>query len=79
VNLDFLIPNLQMLRGLYFQLVAVLGKSTAGLHQRRLNQLLDALRAELTGQAGVYHLHDVYLARLMDVVDLIRGAVRALR
>jgi hypothetical protein len=51
----------------------------AGLHQRRLNQLLDALRAELTGQAGVYHLHDVYLARLMDVVDLIRGAVRALR
>jgi hypothetical protein len=31
VNLDFLIPNLQMLRGLYFQLVAVLGKSTDAL------------------------------------------------
>lgn len=51
----------------------------AGLHQRRLNQLLDALSNELTGQSGVYHLHDVYLARVMDVVDLIRGAVRALR
>lgn len=45
-----------------------------GLHQRRLVRLLKALEQELGGQEGHFRLHDAYVARSLDVVDVIRGA-----
>lgn len=50
-----------------------------GLHQRRLHRLLDALERELMGEQGSLQLRDAYVARVFDVLDLIRAAVRALR
>lgn len=49
-----------------------------GLHERRLHRLLDALEKALTGQGGDFRLRDAYAARVFDVIDLVRGAVRAL-
>lgn len=48
-----------------------------GLHRRRLTQLLDTLEADLcsgTGRAGV--IHDHYIARLVDIFDLVALAMR---
>jgi hypothetical protein len=50
-----------------------------GLHERRLQQLLDALERELVGESGSFHLREAYLARVFDIVDLIRAAVRAVQ
>jgi hypothetical protein len=49
-----------------------------GLHERRLHRLIDALEKELRGQNGTLQLRDAYLARLIDVIDLIRAGVRAM-
>ena len=49
-----------------------------GLHERRLHRLLDALEKELLGEGGTLQLRDTYVARLIDVIDLIRAGVRAM-
>lgn len=54
-------------------------QSLLGLHQRRLHKLLDALDAQLQGQDGQFKLHDAYLARVLDLIDLIRGAARIVK
>jgi hypothetical protein len=49
-----------------------------GLHRRRLEQLLGILEAELCGQPGRNQLmRDHYVARLVDIFDLITLAMRA--
>jgi hypothetical protein len=50
-----------------------------GLHERRLHKLLDALEQSLIGQGSDFRLRDAYVARLFDVIDLVRSAVKALR
>lgn len=50
-----------------------------GFHRRRLHRLLDALENQLLENGGDFKLHDAYLARAADMIDLIRGAVQALR
>lgn len=51
-----------------------------GLHERRLHRLLDALAAELAGQSPRGPaLHDAYVARVFDLLDLIQAAAKALR
>jgi hypothetical protein len=40
--------------------------------------LIDGLETELRGQKGTLQLRDAYLARLIDVIDLIRAGVRAM-
>ncbi|MFO1370881.1 MAG: DUF6635 family protein [Candidatus Competibacteraceae bacterium] len=49
-----------------------------GLHERRLLKLLDVLEQELTGQGQGYQLHDVYVARIFDLWDLLQTATRTL-
>ena len=70
MNLDFLIPNLQMLRGLYFQLVAVLGKSTrqslpkgtdlSGYTQEQLDAIADEINGRPRKGLGVRSPLSVY-------------------
>jgi hypothetical protein len=49
-----------------------------GFHQKRLERFVDALEPVLAGRAGNdYRVHDHYLARLFDLVDLLRLAARA--
>jgi hypothetical protein len=50
-----------------------------GLHRRRLLQLVDAVEGQLTGAGGDFKLRDAYVARVFDLVDLIRGAAQTLR
>lgn len=48
-----------------------------GLHARRLNRMLDALeRRMLDPAAPAYAVHDHYVARLLDVFDLLGSAYR---
>jgi hypothetical protein len=48
-----------------------------GLHQRRLNRLLDALECQmLSPGAPAFAVHDHYVARLMDLFDLLGAAYR---
>jgi uncharacterized protein YbaA (DUF1428 family) len=48
-----------------------------GLHARRLNRMLDALeRQMLDPTAPAYAVHDHYVARLLDVFDLLGSAYR---
>jgi len=48
-----------------------------GLHRRRLERLLQMLEGELTGQPGRNRiLQDHYVARLVDIFDLIALAMR---
>jgi len=49
-----------------------------GLHERRLHRLLGALEKELLGEYGTLQLRDAYVARLIDVIDLVRAGVRAM-
>lgn len=49
-----------------------------GLHERRLRKLLDALEKALIGEAADFRLRDAYAARVFDIIDLVRSAVRAL-
>jgi len=51
-----------------------------GLHQRRLNRLLDAMERDLAGDGPArFVLADPYVARLLDFTDLLAAALRATR
>jgi hypothetical protein len=48
-----------------------------GLHQRRLHRMLDAMQAQLLDpDARGFVVHDHYVARLLDFVDLVSAAYR---
>src|SRR5690606_38789363 len=48
-----------------------------GLHQRRLVRLIDHLEATLRGKSDkAYEIRDLYVARLLDIADLVRAAHR---
>jgi hypothetical protein len=48
-----------------------------GLHQRRLVRLVDHLEANLRGDTDkAYEIRDLYVARLLDIADLVRTAHR---
>ena len=54
--------------------------ATTGLHRRRLDRFVIALGEELRGgRRGAYRVRDHYLARVFDVLDILRGATTALR
>jgi len=54
--------------------------ATTGIHQRRLDRFVTALGEELRGgRRGAYRVRDHYLARVFDVLDILRGATTALR
>lgn len=49
----------------------------AGLHRRRLLRLIDTLEGALCGNApGSFPLRDHYVARLLDLLDLMAGMLR---
>ena len=51
-----------------------------GLHERRLNALIDALEAGFAGgDAAGFVAYDLYVARLMDLSDVLLGVARAFR
>lgn len=47
-----------------------------GIHRRRLRRMVDALERELTGQSGRYVVRDHYVARILDLFDVLRLAYR---
>jgi hypothetical protein len=49
-----------------------------GLHERKLQRLLDALEQALLGREQGYAIHDAYVARVFDLWDLLQTAVRQL-
>lgn len=49
-----------------------------GFHERRLQRFIEALGNELRGQGGTpYRVRDHYIARVFDILDLLRTAARA--
>ncbi len=51
-----------------------------GLHARRLNGLIDALEAGFAGGDGAgFVAYDLYVARLLDLSDVLLGVARAFR
>lgn len=48
-----------------------------GFHRRRLEKFVAALGEELKGEKGDYRVRDQYLARVFDVLDLLRTAAQA--
>ncbi len=50
-----------------------------GFHRRRLDRFLTALGKELHGEAGNFRVREQYLARVFDVLDVLRSAATALR
>lgn len=51
-----------------------------GLHARRLNGLIDSLEAGFrTGDGKAFVAYDLYVARLMDLADILLGLTRGLR
>jgi hypothetical protein len=52
--------------------------ATTGIHRRRLDRFVIALGQELRGgRRGDYRVRDHYLARVVDVLDILRGATTA--
>jgi Family of unknown function (DUF6635) len=50
-----------------------------GIHRRRLDRFVTALGAELRGgRRGDYRVRDHYIARVFDVLDMLRAASKAL-
>lgn len=50
----------------------------SGVHRRRLQQFIDRLGDELSGKGGSgLKIHDQYLARVFDILDLLRTAAMA--
>lgn len=48
-----------------------------GIHQKRLNRIIDNIENDLTGGApGRFAVRDHYVARLIDAIDIIRSAAR---
>src|ERR671922_2017896 len=53
--------------------------ATTGIHRRRLDRFVTALGEELRGgRSGVYRVRDHYIARVFDVLDMLRAATKAL-
>lgn len=50
-----------------------------GLHERRLQRLLDVLENDLLGAGGTFQLRDAYVARVFDLIDVVKAAVQALK
>ena len=51
-----------------------------GLHERRLNGLIDGLeRSFAAGEGAGFVAYDLYVARLMDLSDALLGVIRAFR
>jgi hypothetical protein len=50
-----------------------------GLHRRRLDRFVTALGDELCGGRGDYRVRDHYIARVFDVLELLRTATHAFR
>ena len=54
--------------------------ATTGLHRRRLDRFVTAVGAELRGgRDGAYRVRDHYLARVFDVLELLRTTATAFR
>ena len=54
--------------------------ATTGIHRRRLDRFVTAVGEELRGgRRGDYRVRDHYIARVFDVLDLLRAATKALR
>jgi hypothetical protein len=54
--------------------------ATTGIHRRRLDRFVTALGEELRGgRRGDYRVRDHYIARVFDVLDMLRAATKALR
>ena len=52
--------------------------ATTGIHRRRLDRFVTTLGKELRGgRRGAYRVRDHYLARVFDVLDILRGATKA--
>jgi hypothetical protein len=50
-----------------------------GLHQKELNKLIDSLQKELKGVGdSKLKLRDMYVARIFDLLDLMKEAARTL-
>ena len=54
-------------------------QSALGLHQRRLNRLIDALEASLLGDNARFSVRDHYAARILDFIDWSCALVRFAR
>ena len=53
--------------------------ATTGIHRRRLDRFVTALGEELRGgRRGDYRVRDHYIARVFDVLDILRAATKAL-
>jgi hypothetical protein len=48
-----------------------------GVHHRRLHRLIDALAARLNGEDAKLNVPDHYLARVFDLVDILRAVRRS--
>jgi hypothetical protein len=54
-------------------------QSKLGLHQKRLNRLIDSLDKELRGMGDSgLHFKERYIARIFDLLDLFRAAARTM-
>src|SRR5262245_38697352 len=52
--------------------------ATTGIHQRRLDRFVTALGEELRGgRRGEYRVRDHYIARVFDVLEILRAATTA--
>jgi hypothetical protein len=52
--------------------------ATTGIHQRRLDRFVTALGEELRGgRRGEYRVRDHYIARVFDVLEILRAAAKA--
>jgi len=51
-------------------------QTALGLNDRRLNKLVDTLEAQLRGSDARLKLRDAYVARLLDLFDVLRMALR---
>ncbi len=52
--------------------------ATTGIHQRRLDRFVTALGEELRGgRRGDYRVRDHYIARVFDVLEMLRAATKA--
>ena len=54
--------------------------ATTGIHRRRLDRFVTAVGEELRdGRGGAYRVRDHYIARVFDVLELLRTATTAFR
>ena len=52
--------------------------ATTGIHRRRLDRFVTAVDEELRGgRGGAYRVRDHYLARVFDVLEMLRAATKA--